>query len=207
RAAAARDSQVLDVVARDVPSRGAATRRAASAAKAPSARDLLGSYYWQSHVLYWWTRLHKVAYIVGGFAGFVLLAMLTLWWRLASGPIELDVATPWLAAAIEENFGANHRVEVGGPQVERDAKGRTGLRIPSIVVRDHDGEIVASAPKAEVGVSGSSLLTGRVRAQRLSLVGAEMQVRIEPDSRVTVFAGANKQTFATASASSTPVTA
>src|SRR5262249_28486405 len=198
RAAAARDSQVLDVVARDVPSRGAATRRAASAAKAPSARDLLGSYYWQSHVLYWWTRLHKVAYIVGGFAGFVLLAMLTLWWRLASGPIEFGVGTPLLAAAVAEEFRGNHRGRGGGTPIERGGNGRTALRIRDIVVRDHDGEIVASAPKAEVGVSGSSLLTGRVRAQRLSLVGAEMQVRIEPDSRVTVFAGANKQTFATA---------
>ena len=75
------------------------------------------------------------------------------------------------------------------------------------MVRDQDGEVVASAPKAEVGVSGSSLMTGRVRAQRLSLVGAEMQVRIEPDSKVTVFAGASKQTFVTASASSTPVAA
>jgi hypothetical protein len=207
RGAAARDPQVIDVAVRDVVTRDSATRRAPSAGKAPSPRALLGSYYWRAHVFHWWTRLRKVAYVAGGAAAFVLLAMLTLWWRLASGPIELDVATPWLTAAIEENFGANHRVEVGGTQIERDANGRTALRIRDIVVRDQDGEIVASAPKAEVGVSGSSLMTGRVRAQRLSLVGAEMQVRIEPDSRVTVFAGANKQTFATASASSTPITA
>ena len=40
-----------------------------------------------------------------------------------------------------------------------------------------------------------------MRAKRLSLVGAEMQVRIEPDSKVTVFAGTNRQPFVTASAS------
>jgi hypothetical protein len=173
----------------------------------PSSRDLLGgSYYWRANVLHVWGRLRKIAYVAGGLAGLVLVAMFALWWRLGSGPIELDVATPWLAAAIEENFGSSHRVEVGGTQIERDANGRTALRIRDIVVRDKDGEIVASAPKAEVGVSSSSLMTGRVRAQRLSLVGAEMQVRIEPDSKVTVFAGASKQTFVTASASSTPVT-
>ena len=60
--------------------------------------------------------------------------------------------------------------------------------------------MVASAPKAEVGISGSGLLTGRIRAQRLSLVGAEMAVRIESDSNVTVFAGSNKRPFVTASA-------
>ena len=99
---------------------------------------------------------------------------------------------------------ASHQVEVGGTQLERDANGRTALRIRDIVVRDPDGTIVASAPKAEVGVSSSGLMTGRVRAERLSLVGAEMQVRIEPDSKVTVFAGANKRPFVTASAASTP---
>ena len=181
---------------RNAPSRGTPT----------SSRDVLGSYYWRANILHVWGRMRKVTYVAGGLAGLVLVAMLALWWRLGSGPIELDVATPWLAAAIEENFGPNHRVQVGGTQIERDANGRTALRIRDIVVRDQDGEIVASAPKAEVGVSSSSLMTGRVRAQRLSLVGAEMQVRIEPDSKVTVFAGANKQTFVTASASSTPFT-
>ncbi len=171
----------------------------------PSARDLLGSYYWRAHLLHWWVRLRKVAYVAAAFAGVVLVAMLTLWWRLANGPIALDVATPWLTAAIEENFGRGHHVEIGGTQIERDANGRTALRIRDIVVRDNDGAIVASAPKAEVGVSSSGLMTGRVRAQRLSLVGAEMQVRIEPDSKVTVFAGTSKPTFVTASASSTPV--
>ena len=122
-----------------------------------------------------------------------------------SGPIDLDVATPWLTAAIEENFGSFHHVKVGGTQLERDENGRTSLRIRDIVVRDPDGTVVASAPKAEVGVSGAGLFSGRVRAERLSLVGAEMAVRIEPDNKVTVFAGANKRPFVTASAAETPV--
>ena len=134
----------------------------------------------------------------------VLLALAALWWRLSSGPIELDIATPWLTAAIKENFGDGHEVEIGGTQLERDAHGRTSLRIRDIVVRDAEGTIVASAPKAEVGISGPGLFTGRIRAERLSLVGAEMAVRIEPDSKVTVFAGGNKRPFVTASASRRP---
>ena len=133
--------------------------------------------------------------------------MVALWWRLSSGPIELDIATPWLTAAIKDNFGDGHDVEIGGTQLERDANGRTALRIRDIVVRDAEGTIVASAPKAEVGVSGTGLFTGRIRAERLSLVGAEMAVRIEPDSKVTVFAGSNKRPFVTASASAAPVAA
>src|SRR6185295_8718174 len=105
-----------------------------------------------------------------------IVGVLGLWWRLSSGPIELDLATPWLKAAIEENFGGNHTVVVGGTQLERDEKGRTSLRLRDIVVRDTDGVVVASAPKAEVGLSGASILTGQVRAESLNLVGAEMSV-------------------------------
>jgi hypothetical protein len=150
-------------------------------------------------------RLRKAAICVGSFCVVVSVAMLVLWWRLSSGPIELDIATPLLRAAIKENFGETHQVEIGGTQLERDANGRTSLRIRDIVVRDPDGAIVASAPKAEVGISGGSLLTGRIRAERLSLVGAEMAVRIELDSKLTVFAGSNKRPFVTASALSSPV--
>jgi hypothetical protein len=129
---------------------------------------------------------------------FAVLAAGGLWWRLSNGPIELDVVTPWLKAAIEENFGGKHTVEVGGTQLERDENGRTSLRLRDIVVRDADGTVVASAPKAEVGLSGIGLLTGHVRAESLNLVGAEMAVRIERDGRITVFAGANKRPIATA---------
>ncbi len=128
------------------------------------------------------------------------LAVLGLWWRLSNGPIALDVATPWLTAAIEANFGGKQTVVVGGTQIERDEKGRTRLRLRDIVVRDADGTVVASAPKAEVGISGSSLLMGQVRAQSLNLVGAELSVRIEADGQVTVFAGADKRPIATAAA-------
>jgi hypothetical protein len=129
----------------------------------------------------------------------IAVAVAGLWWRLTSGPIELDMATPWLKAAIEKNFGGNQTVTVGGTQIERDEEGRTSLRLRDIVLRDADGTVVATAPKAEVGISGISLLTGTVRAASLNLVGAELSVRIETDGRVTVFAGANKRPIATAS--------
>jgi hypothetical protein len=128
----------------------------------------------------------------------VAVAIAGLWWRLSSGPIELDVATPWLKAAIEKNFGGKQTVSVGGTQIERDENGRTSLRLRDIIVRDADGMVVATAPKAEVGISGMGLLTGNVHASSLNLVGAELSVRIETDGGVTVFAGANKRPIATA---------
>jgi hypothetical protein len=124
-----------------------------------------------------------------------------LWWRLGAGPINLEMATPWLAAAIEENIGHGNTVEVGGTQIERAGRIRIAVRIRDIIVRDRDHAIVASAPKAEVKLSGSALLMGRLRAESLNLVDAELAVRITPDGYVTVSAGDNARPLATGVAS------
>jgi Protein of unknown function len=147
--------------------------------------------------------IKRVAIGCGTVVGLVVLGCIGLWWRLSTGPIQLDAVSPWLVAAIEENFGSRQRVEVGGTQIERTANGAAAVRVRDIVVRDPDGTIVASAPKAEIRVSGLSLLSGHMRAESLSLVGAELAVRIEADGSVTVFAsGSDKHPIATASAPS-----
>ena len=115
-----------------------------------------------------------------------------VWWRLASGPIMLDLATPWLTSAIEQNCGSRYRVEVGGTQLERDAQGRTALRLRDIVLRDTSGVTVAVAPKAEVGISGTSLLIASPRAESFRLVDANMTIRIDPDGRVNVLVGGER---------------
>ena len=124
-----------------------------------------------------------------------------LWWRLGAGPINLEMATPWLAAAIEENIGHGNTVEVGGTQIERAGRIRIAVRIRDIVVRDRDHVIVATAPKAEVKLSGTALLTGRLRAESLNLVDAELAVRITPDGQVTVSTGDTARPLATGVAS------
>jgi hypothetical protein len=142
--------------------------------------------------------IRRVGIASGALAAVLLFAFLGLWWRLASGPIQLDVFTPWLVSAIEDNFGSRERVEVGGTQIERTENGGAAVRIRDIVVRDPDGAVVARAPKAEVRVSALSLLSGHMRAESLNLVGAQLHVRIERNGEVTVFTGADKHPIATA---------
>src|SRR3569623_2093595 len=120
-----------------------------------------------------------------------------LWLRLGAGPINLDVVTPWLAAAIEQNLGRDHTVEVGGTQIERAGRIRVAVRLRDIVVRDRNKAIVASAPKAEVRLSGMALLFGTLRAESLRLVDAELSVRITPDGEVIVSTAGTTQPLAT----------
>src|SRR5581483_11390729 len=151
--------------------------------------------------------IKRVALSAIALVGLLILGLGGLWWRLSTGPIQLDIFTPWLVSAIEENFGSHERVEVGGTQIERTENGGAAVRVRDIVVRDPDGTVVASAPKAEIRVSGLSLLSGHMRAESLNLVGAELAVHIEQNGEVTVFAsGADQRPLATAAPPPAPPT-
>src|SRR5262249_11297277 len=94
--------------------------RRVRAGSLPSSRSRLGEGWMRLRKFArpWYPRLRKFAIVGGTLGGVVLLALVALWWRLSSGPIELDIATPWLTAAIKENFGPGHEVEIGGTQIE-----------------------------------------------------------------------------------------
>ncbi len=149
-------------------------------------------------------RVARGVKIAGVLAVVAALAMGGLWWRLGSGPIPLDIVSPWLMSSLEQRLGGGHRIEFGGTQIERDEDGRTAIRIRDIVVRAADGGVVANAPKADVGVSGMGLLTGTVQAERISLIGAVMSVRIEPDGQVRLFSGDENHPLAKAPVAVSP---
>ena len=135
---------------------------------------------------------HATLMVMAGIVVVLAAGAGALWWRLSSGPIMLDLATPWLTAAIEQNLGSKYHVEVGGTVLERDAQGHTALRLRDIVLRDASGAKIAVAPKAEVGISGTSLLMASPRAQSFRLVDAAMTIRIDPDGRINVLVGGDK---------------
>ena len=139
-----------------------------------------------------WHRrwMRRAGICAGSLATLAVLAAVGLWLVLANGPISIDLATPWIADAVAGNLGNGYHVDIGDTVLENDEHGRPAMRIRAITVRDHDGTVVASAPKAEVGFSGASLLSGHPRAQRLNLVGAELAVRVETDGRITLSTGA-----------------
>jgi hypothetical protein len=146
-----------------------------------------------------WVR--RIAIVLAALLVIFAACFAALWWRLGAGPINFDAATPWLAAAIEENIGHGNTVEVGGTQIERAGRIRVAVRIRDIIVRDRDRVVVATAPKAEVRLSGTALLMGQLRAESLNLVDAELAVRITPDGQVTVSTGDTARPLATGVAS------
>src|SRR3954466_13232201 len=163
-------------------------------------------HHYRSHLLVPTSPLARRFLIGGGaIAAAAIISCGVVWWQLSYGPVAIDIVTPWLTSAIEERLGGQHRIEVGGTMLERDEVGRSALRLRDIVVRDAQGTVVASAPKAEVGVSSLSLLTGRVQTERLSLIGAEMALRIEPSGQINILAGAGKPALAVTPATTSSI--
>jgi hypothetical protein len=74
-------------------------------------RDLLARPRWRLPFNPWlmleWRHplVRKVAIVAAAVVAVLVIGGGALVWRLASGPIMLDLATPWLTAAIEANFG------------------------------------------------------------------------------------------------------
>jgi len=143
----------------------------------------------------------RIVTVFGGLLIVSTVCFAVLWWRLGAGPINFDIATPWLADAIQDNIGEGNTVEIGGTQIERAGRIRMAVRIRDIVVRDRDHNVIASAPKAEVKVSVAAMLMGRMRAESLNLVDVALAVRITPDGQVTVSTGNNERPIATGIAS------
>jgi len=98
------------------------------------------------------------------------------------------MATPLLAAAIEENNCHGTTVEVSRHPYRACRRIRIAVRIRDIIVRDRDHVGVATAPTPSCKLSGTALLMGHLRADIASnLVVPNSAVRITPDGYVTVF--------------------
>ena len=146
-----------------------------------------------------WLRrpaVRRTAIGLGAVACAFLVAASGLWWRLNSGPISVDLLTPWFASAVAENLGNRYKVAIGGTVIELDENNRMALRMWNVVIRDDDGTIIASAPKAEIGFAVTSLLLGHPRIESVNLVGAELALRVQQDGKITVYAGADKRPIA-----------
>src|SRR6202030_2125352 len=81
-----------------------------------------------------------------------------------------------------------HKVEVGVTRLEQDASGQPVLRVHGITIRGAGGEVVATAPRADVGLD-SGVLLGNFRAKRIDLIDAEMTLRIDENGQIDMSAG------------------
>ncbi|WP_234052935.1 MULTISPECIES: DUF3971 domain-containing protein [unclassified Xanthobacter] len=131
-------------------------------------------------------RIARVAAsIVLGFIALASLAALTLYALIATGVVTANVATPYIEQALEDRIGDGRKVSIGSTTVERASDGATAVVVHDIKVFAADGELMASAPSAEVELEGS-LLSLMPKARRVDLIGAQMTVHISASGQLAV---------------------
>lgn len=136
-----------------------------------------------------WARSHHVALIMlETAAGVVIVAGLALgvfFWQLSKG----DISVGFLTAPIERAVSARltgYSVSIDDTVLERTGSG-AGISVRLKRLRLFEGgNVVAEAPKAEIGVALLPLLTGRVEPSRVDLIGPRVAIVYGVDGRITI---------------------
>jgi hypothetical protein len=120
--------------------------------------------------------------------GFGFVALIALYVIVVTGLLPVDIGGPLVKRALQEKLGKGTKVEVGETRLETDASGQAILRVHGITIRGPGGEVVATAPRADVGLD-SGILLGNFRAKRIDLIDAEMTLRIDENGQIDMSAG------------------
>ncbi len=120
--------------------------------------------------------------------GLGFAALISLYVVVVTGLLPVDIGGSLVKRALQEKLGKGHKVEVGETRLEQDASGQPVLRVHGITIRGAGGEVVATAPRADVGLD-SGVLVGNFRAKRIDLLDAEMTLRIDENGQIDMSAG------------------
>jgi hypothetical protein len=108
------------------------------------------------------------------FAGILVVGMIAIvggYGRLAQGPISMPSLVPMIEEAINGELSDLH-VKIDDAILQRSPDGPGVLfRLRNIRLIDTDGSIVAQAPLAAIGMSGSALLSGRIAPGSVDFIG------------------------------------
>ena len=116
----------------------------------------------------------------------VVLAIALFFWRLTQGPISLSFLNGRIETAINKQL-VDMKVSLGGAMLEIDRNGNIPhVRFRNLVLRDAEGNVIASAPRAAVSLDSASLMSGKIVADTLELIGPKISARRNLDGTVTL---------------------
>lgn len=118
------------------------------------------------------------------FAGILVVGLVAIvlgYGRLARGPISLASLVPSIEAAINGELTDLH-VQIDDAILQRAPDGPGVLfRLRNIRLLDKDGAILAQAPLAAIGMSGSALLSGRLAPGSVDFIGPRLVLFYDSD--------------------------
>ncbi|HKB00094.1 MAG TPA: hypothetical protein VKD02_04950, partial [Methyloceanibacter sp.] len=117
------------------------------------------------------------------FAGILVVGLVAIvlgYGRLARGPVSLAGLVPSIEEAINREL-AGVSVKIDDAVLQRAPDGPGVLfRLRNIRLVDANGAILAQAPLAAIGMSGSALLSGRLAPGSVDFIGPRLHLTHEP---------------------------
>jgi hypothetical protein len=113
--------------------------------------------------------------------GCVLAAALV--WRLSQGPVSISFMRPSIVKGINSQLGSL-RADLGDAILEVDPETNIpSVRILNVALKDEQGNVLASAPKAAVSLDLAAVMRGEIVARTLDLIGPRVVARRNLDGR------------------------
>lgn len=132
----------------------------------------------------------------GGSVFAVVVAVVSAVYLLFSaGILTVDMARPYVESALEARLGAGRTVQIGGIVADRARSGGIVLHAADITVRDADGDVIATAPQAEVALQ-DRWLPWLMQPERVDLVGVRLNVFIDAQGQLAISTDAGTMTDA-----------
>lgn len=127
----------------------------------------------------------------GGSAFLIAAAtIVSVYLLFSAGILTVDMARPYVERTLEARLGAGRTVQIGAIIAERAKSGGIVLHANDITVRDDDGDLIATAPQAEVALQ-DSWLPWLMQPERVDLVGVRLNVFIDAEGQLAISTEAN----------------
>jgi Protein of unknown function/AsmA-like C-terminal region len=119
----------------------------------------------------------------------VVIVGAAFFWRLSQGPVPMSFLNGRIEAAINHQL-QDMNVTLGDAVFELDQKNNVPhVRFRNLVLRDTENNVIASAPRAAVSLDLQDLLTGKITADSLELIGPKISARRNLDGSLTLGVG------------------
>ncbi len=124
--------------------------------------------------------------LVAGLFGVAVLAFALLFWRLSTGPIHLDFATPFIEETASSRE-AGIEVKIQETMLVWAGLDRAfDIRVNNTTILGSGGKILASLPEVTVGFSIAALFDGVIAPKRLEVKGVDATVERGDDGRLVL---------------------
>ena len=134
--------------------------------------------------------------MIGGLGVGLLVALLLVAWRLASGPVSISFLTPYIEGALAEVHQGAVDLAVDDTILTWAGWERTlDIRIVNLRTTLPNGEVIARVPEVSVSLSAEALMQGAIAPRSVEFFGPSFRVVRHPDGAVALgFEGAEEGT-------------